>query len=141
MFMHSSTVPPHTLISHSVSFFAYLFAAALHHYDYFYSRISSSTLLFFWLLNLSALLISIRTSILLNLHFTDTLIFAFETAGIIITSFAFLIFMIPKPADYYRSLDDGVNVSPEETANVFSRLVFHWYSWLTQDGPANETGV
>lgn len=47
---------------------------------------------------------------------------------------AFILQMIPKYGNYYRSLDDTVNMSPEATANIFSRLVFHWMDPLMKLG-------
>jgi hypothetical protein len=122
------------MISHSIGFVSYLFAGVFHHYDHFYSRISSSTLLFFWLLSVVSQVISLRTSYLLDFPTQFILLFAFQCGSLFITSFAFVMFLIPKPLDYYQSLDDTQNTSPEGTANIFSLLIFHWMDPLMKLG-------
>ncbi|KAI8911120.1 P-loop containing nucleoside triphosphate hydrolase protein [Gorgonomyces haynaldii] len=122
------------ILSHSLSFFAYLFAAALHHYDHFYSRVASSTLLFFWLTSLISNGIIIRTNYLLDQHHSRLLLFALLVVQELLCVLVFLLQNLPKSSSYYVSLEDNPNTSPEGIANIFSKLSFHWMDSLMKLG-------
>ncbi|KAH9270061.1 hypothetical protein BASA83_007891 [Batrachochytrium salamandrivorans] len=130
----SHPAPPYISFSVGSSSVIYLLAAALHHYEHFYSRLSSSILLFFWLGSIIAHGIVLRTSILLDIQTTRPLYFSFVVSSLVLSLFVFIVENLPKPQSYYLSLDDISNASPEATANIFSRLTFQWMDQLMRLG-------
>lgn len=52
------------------------------------------------------------------------------------TLLLFVLEIIPKSGTYYTSLDDEPQdfVTPEETANIFSRITFYWMDSLMKLG-------
>ncbi|KAJ3092332.1 hypothetical protein HK102_008482 [Quaeritorhiza haematococci] len=113
----------------------YLLAAGLHHLEHLRSRLSSTILLLFWLITIVVDAIKIRTLILLDYPNLNTPYFAVYASVVGLSIVAFALENIPKPKNYYLSLDDEcLNVCPEVTANIFSRLSFHWMDSLMKLG-------
>ncbi|KAK6098443.1 hypothetical protein MT418_002471 [Batrachochytrium dendrobatidis] len=125
---------PYLSVAMGSSCIIYLLAAALHHYEHFYSRLSSSVLLFFWLGSLITNLIALRTCILLQIYYPRPVHFGFIASSVVFSLFVFVFENLPKPQSYYLSLDDVINASPEATANIFSRLTFQWMDPLMRLG-------
>ncbi|KAJ3040828.1 hypothetical protein HDV00_010443 [Rhizophlyctis rosea] len=126
---HETQLPYRTLVS-VTALVSYAFAGVLHHVEHFKNRIASTVLLFFWLLAVIVKSVKLRTFILADVEHHDLADFVILCTALGLSLVVFVSENIPKPRAYYLSLDEDTNVSPEETANVFSRLTFQWMSPL-----------
>ncbi|TPX31400.1 hypothetical protein SmJEL517_g05244 [Synchytrium microbalum] len=125
---------PFLIVSSAVDIPVTIIALVLTHMEHLRSRLSSSALLFYWLLVLIFNGVKINTYIQTDIVDTDPVLFGLIIA---ITFEALIVFGVEnmsKPYTYYMSLDENVNVTPEETANIFSRLTFHWMDGLMKAG-------
>ena len=113
----------------------YIFVALLHHFHHFYYKYASTPLLFFWLgESLMNVLVS-RTAITRNLMNSNFYYFVSLVAAVVVSFSLFVLENIPKAKSEYQSLyDANENVTLEESANIFSRLVFHWMSPIMKLG-------
>ena len=116
-----------------VSVVGYFFAALLHHYEHFHSRMSSTSLLFFWLLTAIGYLVVLRTDWLDGRFAANPADVVFHVLSLVVSVAVFWIETVRSPS-YYSSIEDGLDGSPEATANVFSRLTFHWMDPLMRLG-------
>ncbi|TPX65411.1 hypothetical protein SpCBS45565_g05227 [Spizellomyces sp. 'palustris'] len=113
---------------------ALLFAIVLHHEEHLRSRVPSTVLLFFWLFTVVAGIVKLRTLVLVGAYARDPVGFALYVSFLGIAIFLFALENVPKSGTYYSSLDEDVSASPEETANIFSRLTFFWMDPLMKLG-------
>ncbi|KAI8817199.1 P-loop containing nucleoside triphosphate hydrolase protein [Fimicolochytrium jonesii] len=102
-----------------------IFAAVLHHYEHLRSRSASAVLFFYWLFSGFAGVVQLRSFILSRLYQDDLVVFVLQCVFVAITLVQFILENVAKPGTYYSSLDEDA-VSPEETANILSRLTFQW---------------
>ncbi|KAI8898763.1 P-loop containing nucleoside triphosphate hydrolase protein [Globomyces pollinis-pini] len=72
--------------------------------------------------------------ILLGVDKSDNVRFWTSSFRLATSIIIFLFELVPKPKSYYLSLDDDENVSPEESSNIFSRLIFSWMTPLMKLG-------
>jgi ATP-binding cassette, subfamily C (CFTR/MRP), member 1 len=114
-----------------LNIFVFGFAAILHHLEHYYSKVSYSFLLIFWLLECIVTGLQVRT--MLETHGdVKTLIYLFSKSVLVI-----LIFVLecsPKELGLYVGLDEQEHISPEASSNIFSRLTFHWMTPLMKQG-------
>ncbi|CAG8634509.1 7620_t:CDS:2, partial [Scutellospora calospora] len=54
--------------------------------------------------------------------------------SILLALFVFVLELLPKPKTEYELIDDDSKNSPEESANIFSRLTFYWMTPLMKLG-------
>ncbi|TPX54113.1 hypothetical protein PhCBS80983_g06048 [Powellomyces hirtus] len=111
-----------------------LFAVVVHHFEHLRSRAPSTLLLFYWLFSFATALVKLRSFIILREYDEDRVGFWFYVAFLGLSFFAFILENVPKPGTYYSSLDEDSSASPEATANIFSRLTFHWMDALMKLG-------
>ncbi|KAJ3017793.1 UNVERIFIED_CONTAM: hypothetical protein HDU68_011483 [Siphonaria sp. JEL0065] len=120
---------------------AFAVAAVFHWQHHARFRVGSAALLLFWLAELVASAIRLRTAVLTDLPDAIIALLAAQIVG------ALLVFILenqPRPKQPYRLLRqsaDGVEVSladdlesPELYANIFSTLTFHWMDALMKLG-------
>jgi ABC-type multidrug transport system fused ATPase/permease subunit len=107
----------------------FLFAAILHHFEHFYSPVSSSFLLLFWLLEIVVTGLELRSRWFGSLF--TVMLLGLKLCGSVTV---FSLELIPKPPSLYTTLGSEENVSPEETSNIFSRLTFSWMTSLMRLG-------
>ncbi|KAI8611102.1 P-loop containing nucleoside triphosphate hydrolase protein [Chytriomyces sp. MP71] len=128
----------HTRLSNQVAIVAYVFASVLHFFEHARSRVGSTTLLFFWLFSILANSILLRTAIITDYipdSHTHTLF-----VQLVVAIPIFVLENWPRPAPTYRLLEDAddeateEDESPEQYANIFSRLTFHWMDGLMKLG-------
>ncbi|KAI9207232.1 P-loop containing nucleoside triphosphate hydrolase protein [Polychytrium aggregatum] len=119
------------ILAASLAVVAYGFALGLHEVEYFKARISSTVLLLFWMMLAVALSLKIRTDVLIG---EDPVVVYSATFKLFLAVSMFILENVPKPENYYVSLDDDPNVSPEEHASIFSRISFHWMDALMKLG-------
>ncbi|RKP33605.1 hypothetical protein BJ085DRAFT_393, partial [Dimargaris cristalligena] len=106
-----------------------IFALVLGAYEQSHSRISSGTLLLFYLATVTLNLIRLRTWYLLGFHHTQTAGFFATVAFIGTMALLFVVELVPKPRSEYLLPDEDMgHNSPEEEANIFSRIFFTWMS-------------
>jgi hypothetical protein len=104
----------------------------LSHLEHLRSRLSSTSLILFYLSSLVVAAVEIR-SILIRKRWDDVV-------GWVLPAQAGLLFVlivlevIEKPRAYYISLDEDPNPCPEGNANIFSRVVFQWMNPLMKLG-------
>lgn len=123
---------PTELLSHVLYFLGFCFAAVLSHYDHFYSRMSSSTLLLAWPMLFIAGAIRLRTlfwtpnysHILFAIYITQQFLFVCNAT----------LQLIGKSEVYYTLVDADPNCTPEQTANIFSRFTFTWMNSMMRLG-------
>ncbi|RUS27181.1 ABC transporter transmembrane region-domain-containing protein [Jimgerdemannia flammicorona] len=113
---------------------ATLFALVLHHFEFTRSRLSSTVLLFYWLLVIIVDGVKLRTLIGLGHHNSELGLFMTFTTSYILSFCMFVLESISKPKSEYLLIDEDQNECPEETANIFSRLTFHWMTPLMKLG-------
>ena len=89
------------------AFSALIFATILHHYDHLRSKLSSSTLLFFWLTTIIGTSIHVRSLILAGV--TQTLaLFSLECIKLSLSLSCITLQAIPKNYHYYQTLDENI---------------------------------
>ncbi|RKP10579.1 multi drug resistance-associated protein MRP [Thamnocephalis sphaerospora] len=103
---------------------------ALEDNEYAKSRVSSPIFLLFWPVLLVVNALQIRSWVLQGEHHTHThrfWLFVFHT---VIMALTFALELVPKQTTDYESPGDGTDVNPEERANIYSIITFHWMSPL-----------
>ena len=131
---YSSTPQPYEVVSTGIDILIVLFALVLTSMEHLRSRISSSALLFYWLLVIIVNVIKINTMVQMGVVYTEPVRFGLVVAVTFAALILFITENMAKPYNYYISLDERVNVTPEERANIFSRLTFHWMDGLMKAG-------
>lgn len=121
------TIPTGSIVS---NIFIFGLAGVLHHFEHYYSRVSTSYLLIFWLYCIVVTSIELRTAILIPMHMN----IYFYATQLLLCIVVFSFECVPKPLSLYQTLDQPENVTPEETCNIFSRLTFHWMTSLMKLG-------
>ncbi|KAJ1960654.1 hypothetical protein GGI12_003685, partial [Dipsacomyces acuminosporus] len=126
---------------------AFSIAANLHYYEQTRARSSSSILLLYWLLTAVSSAVTLRTNLeAKHPSRSHRLVWTSRFASIAAIAAIFCAELWPrKLVEYVLAEDDdndeesaerfGVR-SPEEDANIFSRLVFEWMSPLLKTGRA-----
>ncbi|KAI8384080.1 multi drug resistance-associated protein MRP [Blakeslea trispora] len=115
------------------------FIIFLHHLEYTRNTISSGVLLFFWLFQIVASTVKLRTLIISHgAADTHPNHFAMYLIQYAFTVIVFVLENIPKPKSQYILLDEGEETDcPEEKSNIFQRLTFSWMTPLMQLGYKN----
>ncbi|KAI9363460.1 hypothetical protein DFJ73DRAFT_811265 [Zopfochytrium polystomum] len=141
----------HEILAAASSAVAYAAAGCLHHIEQLRSAIGSTALLLFWLFQIIADIIIMRTEILLGrspdfsgaLPHSSTLLTA---VTLILSSAVFVAENIPKDHHRYTlvptspeeaeaaAADEKLHDSPEAHANIFSRIWFLWMDPLMRLG-------
>ncbi|KAJ3209348.1 hypothetical protein HDU67_006264 [Dinochytrium kinnereticum] len=135
----------HHLLASSVGVAVYIFAAFLHHIEHFRCSIGSTALLFFWLFDIIASSVKLRTAWLSGnpLEWPHPLLdLSIKALVVALALIVFVLENLPKPKPYYSSLPSSVEDAereeegkcPELQANIFSRLSFHWMDPLMKLG-------
>ncbi|KAH3686130.1 hypothetical protein WICPIJ_002894 [Wickerhamomyces pijperi] len=109
--------------------FALVVAYFLHHYDYFYSRVSNGILLSYWLFSTIAGFIKI-----FNLFWRGEVsddYFVLSSFSFCVSFFALLVSWLPTKPRSYHSIDKE---DPLEEADLFSLLTFSWMTPLMKLG-------
>ncbi|KAH3663902.1 hypothetical protein WICMUC_005892 [Wickerhamomyces mucosus] len=110
--------------------FALIVGFFLHHYDYFYSKVTNSILLTYWFLTSIFGLIKIFHLNLRGEYKDDYFILSIFT--FIISIFGLLISWLPnKPKQQYQSIE---RKNPQEDADLFALLTFSWMTPLMKLG-------
>lgn len=122
------------ILDASLNILVFLLALGLTHQEHLKSRIASSVLLLFWLSEVLVQLVILRTNWLSDRQHTSPLLFAFTIQYLLLSAILFILELIPKPMEYYSTLDEDEHTSPEEHANIFSRLSFAWMDSLMKLG-------
>lgn len=87
-----------------------ILGAVIHHFEHMRSRISSTVMLLFWSLMEIVSAIRLRSLIIRGGNVTDPIGFWLFVSQMTIVLLVFILEMIPKPRDYYISLDEDVSV-------------------------------
>ncbi|KAJ1871511.1 hypothetical protein LPJ55_003810, partial [Coemansia sp. RSA 990] len=115
-------------------------AVKLHAQEQFRNRIASTPLLLFWLATVLLSLMRLRTAVSLDLVETRPEAVIANTLFMLASLAALALECQPKPHTAYQLLaddedDDELTLqSPEERANIFSRLTFTWMTPLLEKG-------
>ncbi|KAJ3318494.1 hypothetical protein HDV06_000427 [Boothiomyces sp. JEL0866] len=99
----------------------YGYMLCLHRFEHVHNRTSSTSCLLFWLLNLIVALIKLRTAVELSPKTVSW--FIGEAVGSLLV---FILELIPKGKLEYQALDQDDHESPEQSANIFSSVLFIW---------------
>lgn len=118
-------------VHYGVNAVVFSFTAYLHSFEHFHSKVSSSPLMLFWLFSFVIDLIMLRTALAVS---GSLELYYFSIRGSIMLFQFLLECCVPKQPSFYTTLDDDENVTPEEVANIFSRLTFHWMTPLMKLG-------
>ncbi|KAI8647805.1 multi drug resistance-associated protein MRP [Parasitella parasitica] len=125
------------IIAQGFNVFVMAFVILLHHLEYTRNKISSGVLLFYWLFEIIAGTIKLRTMIISHGktgNHSDH--FAMYLIRFALSIIIFILEMVPKPKSQYIMLHgEGVEMDcPEEQTNIFGRLTFSWMTPLMQLG-------
>ncbi|KAG1554327.1 hypothetical protein G6F51_000001 [Rhizopus arrhizus] len=120
------------ILSEAVSVVMMVFVIVLHHIEYTRNRVSSAVLLFYWLFVILVNGTKLRTQILSHVYETQSVPFILFGIYSGLSLVIFVLENIPKPKSQYILLEE--NDSPEEMANIFSRLTFSWMTPLMRLG-------
>ncbi|CEP10034.1 hypothetical protein [Parasitella parasitica] len=132
-----SVVDNAQIIAQGFNVFVLVFVVVLHHLEYTRNKISSGVLLFYWLFEMIAGSIKLRTMIISHgktgNHPDHFAMYLIRFALVIII---FILEMVPRPKNQYIMLHDegGELDCPEENTNIFGRLTFSWMTPLMQLG-------
>ncbi|KAJ3266425.1 hypothetical protein HDU77_001036 [Chytriomyces hyalinus] len=128
---------------HASSAASYAFAALLHYVEHSKSRVGSTPLLLFWLFTIVTNSILVRTAFLTDyIPEIHGYVLLFQ---LVVSVPVFIMENLPRPRPRYSLLradgsiegeDSNVDAleSPEQYANIFSRLTFHWMDALMKLG-------
>ncbi|KAJ1541611.1 Multidrug resistance-associated protein 1, partial [Cladochytrium tenue] len=150
----------HQLTAASISVGTYLFAGWLHHLEQLRSAVGSTALLLFWLFQIIADVIVLRTQALIamegNSSGEDRWRVVLTATTVILSAIVFALENLPRNHHLYKlvpsgdvSEDDATAVgesekpqdSPEAYANIFSRISFHWMDPLIKLGYKKDLGM
>lgn len=111
-----------------LSCFLFYLAAILQFYEQKRSRTKSTILLVFYLVNT---LVQFTTFQILFDPFNKTFVMNAEAliAGLpaVTSLLMFVLESLSRNKNYYVSLDEDLNITPELNAGLFARLSFSWY--------------
>ncbi|KAI8881443.1 multi drug resistance-associated protein MRP [Backusella circina FSU 941] len=132
----TSVIDNAQILAQGTNLLVLIFATILHHFEYTRSRAQSGVLLFYWLFEVIASTIKLRTLIISHGstgNHPDH--FAMYLIRYSLTVIIFILENIPRPKSQHIMLEDEDMVSsPEETASIFDRLTFSWMTPLMQLG-------
>ncbi|RIB11911.1 ATP-binding cassette transporter 1 [Gigaspora rosea] len=122
------------VISAFVNVIAMIFTMLLQKAAYTHSHSASSVLLLYWLFYIVIETIKLRSW--LKKDYIDTFPLRYYTFlfSILLALFVFVLELLPKPKAEYELIEDDPKTSPEEGANIFSRLTFYWMTPLMKLG-------
>ncbi|KAJ2666002.1 hypothetical protein IW148_001361 [Coemansia sp. RSA 1199] len=113
-------------------------AVRLHYCEQLHNRIASTLLLLFWLATVLLALMRLRTAVSMDLVETQPAAVVANTLFMLAALATLALECQPKPHGLYQlPKDDNDDVelkSPEDRANVFSRLTFSWLTPLLEQG-------
>ncbi|KAJ1856297.1 hypothetical protein GGH12_004868 [Coemansia sp. RSA 1822] len=113
-------------------------AVRLHYCEQLRNRIASTLLLLFWLTTVLLALMRLRTAVSMDLVETQPAAVVANTLFMLAALATLALECQPKPHGLYQLPDndqDDVELkSPEDRANVFSRLTFSWLTPLLEQG-------
>ncbi|KAJ2120809.1 hypothetical protein IW147_004749 [Coemansia sp. RSA 720] len=113
-------------------------AVRLHYCEQLRNRIASTPLLLFWLATVLLALMRLRTAVSMDLVETQPAAVVANTLFMLAALATMALECQPKPHGLYQLPDDDEDnfgfQSPEERANVFSRLTYTWLTPLLEQG-------
>jgi ATP-binding cassette subfamily C (CFTR/MRP) protein 1 len=105
----------------------------IHELEHERSRVPCGPVLFYWLFYIIGSIVEVRSRFIRSFA-DDQWAFALVASNLVLSTIVFVLeTWIPKKQSVYRSIGDDKE-SPEEYANVFSRLTFSWFSGLIRRG-------
>ncbi|KAJ1916544.1 hypothetical protein H4219_003711 [Mycoemilia scoparia] len=129
------------LVAQTVGIFL---AFSLQRYEQTYSRLSSSPLLLYWLTSIIVGILVLYTSAGTGARERHPADWVLQIILIVLYAAAFVLEVMPRKSSgsYYLLADneddsaawDNSNISPEDEANIFSKLTFSWMSPLLSIG-------
>ncbi|RHZ60076.1 hypothetical protein Glove_359g26 [Diversispora epigaea] len=122
------------ILSAAINVITLIFIKVLQKKSYLKSNSVSSILILYWILYLGTNSIKLRTWINRNYRREQTLLFYTLLSSIIFAFISLVLELIPKPRDPYELIEEDSQTSPEETANIFSRLTFYWMTPMMKLG-------
>ncbi|KAI8987272.1 multi drug resistance-associated protein MRP [Mycotypha africana] len=133
----SSIVDNAQILAAGLNVLIFFFIIILHHLEYTRNNISSGVLLFYWLFDIIAGSIKLRTLIISHgATGTHEDNFAMYLIRYALSVSMFILENIPKPKCQYVMLEeaDDAMESSEEKNNIFGRLTFSWLTPLMRLG-------
>ncbi|KAJ2643197.1 hypothetical protein IW137_002471, partial [Coemansia sp. RSA 1287] len=113
-------------------------AVCLHYREQLRNRVASTPLLLFWLATVLLALMRLRTAVSMDVVKTQPAAFVANTLFMLTALATMALECQPKPHGLYQLPDDDEDYvgfqSPEERANVFSRLTYTWIALLLEQG-------
>ncbi|KAI7889943.1 multi drug resistance-associated protein MRP [Mucor mucedo] len=122
------------ILSQALTILVLIFVTGLHHIEYTRNRVSSATLLFFWLFVLAADGVKLRTRIMNHDYDTNAIQFALFSLSYALSLVIFALENKDRPKSQYIMLEEDEHDSPEEKTNIFGRLTFSWMTPLMRLG-------
>ncbi|KAI9475895.1 MAG: multi drug resistance-associated protein MRP [Benjaminiella poitrasii] len=122
------------ILTLGVSMLVLLFVTALHYVEYTRNRVASGVLLFYWLFVIIVNCIKLRTYIMNGDQYNDPTQFRFFAMNSVLAVVIFILENIERPKSQYIMLEEDELDSPEEKADIFSRLTFSWMTPLMRLG-------
>jgi ATP-binding cassette, subfamily C (CFTR/MRP), member 1 len=116
---------------------SYALALLVQYKEQKYSRTASFTLTLFWFMSILANSIAIRTLWTNNTPY----ILISPIYQLAIASVMFVFETTSRQRNHYISIDDCMNVTPEETAGLISILSFSWLTPLMKQGYAKDLNM
>ncbi|KAI9003550.1 P-loop containing nucleoside triphosphate hydrolase protein [Gaertneriomyces semiglobifer] len=131
-YLSGATVFVYNRIAYAMGTAAFSVALILQHHEQLRSRSSSIVLSLFWFGTAVVAGVHLRTTWEsergFNVGIWSGLI------GLIAAAVACVLELLSKDGIYYSSLDEDVHTTPEDGANILSRLTFHWMNPLMKLG-------
>jgi ATP-binding cassette subfamily C (CFTR/MRP) protein 1 len=124
---------PYEFVDAFTDIAATILAVILTREEHVRNRSSSTTLLFYWLAVLLTMIVKIRSLILLHRPQEAPMTFYSYIPCVVMTLVMFILENLRKQ-DAWRIMLDEDDVSPEENANIWSRLTFSWMDPLFRQG-------
>ncbi|KAJ2260833.1 hypothetical protein GGI01_002727 [Coemansia sp. RSA 376] len=136
------------MISMALQSVAVAIAIRLHWREQFTNRVASTTLLLFWLATVLLALMRLRTAITMDVVNSAPAVVTACSVFLLLSLAALVMESQPKPhmlyelddedEEYYPGIPEDTSCctyqSPEERANIFSRLAFTWMTPLLEQG-------
>ncbi|KAJ9087838.1 hypothetical protein DSO57_1029157 [Entomophthora muscae] len=122
------------IVASGVQLCSWIVMGILSLYTHQSMEFSSSTLLIYWPFSLLLQLVELRSlynSEAFEFYPTSSWIFV---SILVVSVLMFIVEVVPKSTLGYSGLDDGLEASPEDQANLYSFLTFSWMSGLLELG-------
>ncbi|KAJ9051994.1 hypothetical protein DSO57_1038568 [Entomophthora muscae] len=122
------------VVASGVQMCSWIMMGILSLYTHHSMEFSSSTLLIYWPFSLLLQLVELRSlynSEAFEFYPTSSWIFV---SILVVSVLMFIVEVVPKSTLGYSGMDDGLETSSENQANVYSFLTFNWLSGLLELG-------